>query len=273
MVWRSSTQTKATQRQRCLNLRNYCLFIQTTQRGTSWPPRRSPKPTAMTKRGTCLRMASHLRSARAILTRNLKWKACWRSWERNSLRRLRHPKHRSLHHSRKQLIQLHDRNHRPRHDHFPLLFPISVQRRSRNALRCNPANGRWADFLQLLSSNRIRAEVGLHIPGAYGEHIDVALAKLNSCRLSHRVHRKLASRICRAVRQRNVPGNTGDVDDRSRSLFLHNRNHCLHPCKSAEQVGFKQVATRGEIHLRNRVDEAVPCVVDPNVDSVEMLNG
>src|SRR5215469_553854 len=166
MVSRSSTRTKATPTLHCLNSRSYCLSIRTTRQDTSWQRRRSPKRTATMKLGTCLLMVSRLPSVRAMLTHSPRWKGCWQSWERSSLRGLRHPKHRAFYDPRKQLVQLHDRNHRPRHDHFPFLFTISVQSRSSYALRCNSANSRWPDFFQLLSPNRIRAEVGLHIAWA-----------------------------------------------------------------------------------------------------------
>ena len=38
---------------------------------------------------------------------------------------LRHLQHRALDDSRKQLVNLHHRMHRPGHDDFPLLFPIA----------------------------------------------------------------------------------------------------------------------------------------------------
>src|SRR5690349_12347346 len=72
-------------------------------------------------------------------------------------------------------------------------------------------------------------------------------------------------------RQWNVSGNAGNVDDRAASLLLHDRYNRLHAFECAEQVRVENLAHVGHGDAVERSQDTPARVVDPDVDSLEMM--
>src|SRR6267143_1947039 len=177
---------------------------------TVWPRRRE-----------CWAMASHLRSAPATVTPNLKWKECWRSWASPKgrthraqavlrpeiphepprplclalFRRLRQSQHRSFHDSRKQLVELDHGMHRPWNNHLPLLLPETVERRASHPLCRDAPKIRRPNFFEFAPAHRMGAEIGPYIPRTDGQHVDIPFSELDPSSFAHGIHREFASGV------------------------------------------------------------------------------
>jgi len=68
-----------------------------------------------------------------------------------------------------------------------------------------------------------------------------------------------------------MPGNTGDIDDRTATLLTHDWDDGLHRGEGAEEVGVEQIAAGVHVGLGNGVEEAVAGVVDPDIDPLEVM--
>ena len=103
--------------------------------------------------------------------------------------------------------------------------------------------------------------------------MDSILLQFHSCSFANRIERKFTRAVNPMEWQRDVPGHTRDVDDAAAALFAHHRNHSLHGRQWAEEVGLEKFVGGRHVHLRNGVEQAVSRIVDPNIDSLEMMQG
>ena len=70
-----------------------------------------------------------------------------------------------------------------------------------------------------------------------------------------------------------MPGDAGHIDNRSRSLLLHDRQHRLHGFHRAEKVCFERLAHLRHVDARRPIQNSVAGIVNPDVDPQEMMHG
>src|SRR5579863_832497 len=73
--------------------------------------------------------------------------------------------------------------------------------------------------------------------------------------------------------QRNVACHARDVDDRTASLLAHHWNYRLHARERAEEIRFEKIVAGVRVGLRNRVEKTMTGIVDPDIDTLEMMEG
>src|SRR6266702_806484 len=129
--------------------------------------------------------------------------------------------------------------HDPRDDHFSLLLLlyISMQHRARHPLRADAANRRRPDRLHFLSPQRVSPKVCAHIAWADGHHMNSEVSEFHSRRFAERIHGKLGRAVYSVEGKRDMPGDAGDINNRTLPLLLHDWDNCQHGFDSAEEVG------------------------------------
>src|ERR1700733_3947381 len=95
--------------------------------------------------------------------------------------------------------------------------------------------------------------------------------QLQARRLAYRIQGELGGAVNGVKRKRKMPGDTGYIDNRARSLLLHHWDHRLHRSNGAEEIGIKRITACRHIHLLNRVQHSVTGIVYPNIDPAKMM--
>jgi hypothetical protein len=54
--------------------------------------------------------------------------------------------------------------------------------------------------------------------------------------------------------------------------LFHDRDDSLHCFDSPEEIRIEHLTAIGHAHIRNRVEQAVPGVVDPDIDSLKVMH-
>lgn len=70
-----------------------------------------------------------------------------------------------------------------------------------------------------------------------------------------------------------MPSDTGNVDNCPAALLAHDVNRGLHGGDNAEEIRFEHLVACAHIHLRNRIEQAMSGIVDPNINALKMMQG
>src|SRR5215467_3721723 len=177
------------------------------------------------------RGSSKIKTRETKITKDARLSQTPRSW---CSELLRHPHHAPLYQSWKQLIQLDHRMHRPWHHHFTLPLQIAVDHRTRNPLGADSSGRLRPNLLKFVSLNGIDPEICPHIPRTHGHDVNARIRQLDPRSFADGIQRKFRSTINGLKGQRDMTSNARNIDNRSRALLPHDRNHRLHSFQRAK---------------------------------------
>src|SRR3954447_6396060 len=163
--------------------------------------------------------------------------------------------------------------HRPWDDYFPLLLQISFQRSAGDTLRGDAANFRRPYRFRLGAFDGILPECSAHISRTDRQDVNVIFTQFDCSRFPDRIQRELAGAVNGVERKWNVSGNARDVNDGAAALPAHYRDHSVHRRHGTKKVRLEQVMACMHVGLCNGIEESVSCVVDPDIDALEVMQG